>query len=99
MYNNHISFSWATGKARINFKKHGVDFKEAVIVFYDPLARIFDDFGHSDIEERLIIMGYSVVNRLLFVAHTYLEESEEIRIISARKATYKEKQDFENQIK
>ncbi len=96
MYNKEISFTWANRKARTNLNKHGVSFEEAVGVFYDPLARIFDDPTHSRDEERLVIVGYSLSNRLLFVAHTYKEMNEEIRIISARKATFKEKLDFEN---
>jgi len=62
-------------------------------VFYNPLALIFEDTEHSEGEFREIIIGYSSQNRLLLVAFT--ERSENIRIISARLATRREREDYE----
>jgi len=42
-----LRFEWDREKARTNVKKHGVSFEEALTVFADPLARIFDDEEHS----------------------------------------------------
>ena len=54
--------------------KHGVSFEEALTVFSDPLARIFDDEDHSDEERREIIIGDSVKQRLLIVCFTRREQ-------------------------
>ena len=45
-------FEWDARKANQNLKKHGVSFAEALTVFADPLASIFDDPSHSDEEQR-----------------------------------------------
>jgi uncharacterized DUF497 family protein len=52
-----FEFEWDPAKSDANFKKHGVAFSEALAVFADPLARIFDDPDHSDDEKREIIIG------------------------------------------
>lgn len=85
-----MRFTWDTNKAAINLKKHGVSFEEAQTVFDDEEAlRIFDP-DHSEDEDRFILLGLSERLRLLIVCHCYRENDEEIRIISARKATGKE---------
>ena len=64
--------------------------------FADPLAAIFDDEEHSSEELREIIIGHSVLERLLLVSFT--ERGEDIvRIISARKATKRERKDYEEE--
>lgn len=89
-----MRFEWDRAKASANFKKHRVTFDEASTVFDDPLARIFDDPAHSSGERREIIVGHSILGRLLLV---YLTEraAEVIRIFSARRATGKERLDYE----
>ena len=89
-------FEWDKNKASSNIRKHGVSFDEARTVFNDPLARIFDDEEHSSIERREIIIGHSIVNRLLVVCFT--ERKEAIRIFSARLATLRERKDYEENI-
>jgi uncharacterized DUF497 family protein len=91
-----MEFIWDSEKAKSNLKKHKISFEEAVTVFYDPLARITDDPDHSIEEERLIIIGYSQKSNLLFVVNVYKESEQIIRVISARKASLREKSDFEN---
>jgi hypothetical protein len=88
-----LHFEWDDGKARLNHENHGVRFDEAATVFVDPLARIFQDEAHSVQEEREIIIGHSSRNRLLLICFT--ERGDMIRIISARKATKKERSDYE----
>jgi len=80
-------------KARTNGQKHGVTFEEAATVFGDQLAVIFDDEAHSDDEPREIIVGHSEQNRILLVSFT--ERFDRIRIISARRATKRERKDYE----
>ena len=89
-----LRFEWDKAKAESNVTKHGVAFDEASTVFGDPLALIFDDEEHSLDELREIIIGHSVLERLLLVSFT--ERGDEIvRIISARKATKRERKDYE----
>lgn len=88
-----MKFEWDESKARSNAVKHDVEFREAQGVFDDPLAAIFDDEGHSDVERREIIIGYSRQYRLLLVSFTEREDA--VRIISARLATRKERRTYE----
>jgi uncharacterized protein len=90
-------FEWDAAKAEANVKKHGVAFEEALTVFADPLARIFDDPDHSDDEPRELIIGHSARRRLLIMS--FVERAQRTRIISARKATKRERHDYEENTK
>ena len=85
-----IQFHWDPNKNRANVKKHKISFEEAKSVFFDENARVIPDPEHSIDEERFIILGLSMKLNLLIVVHTYKENDELIRIISARKATKSE---------
>jgi hypothetical protein len=74
-----------------------MSFEEALTVFSDTLARIFDDEEHSIEEQREIIIGHSAKERLLVVCFTARGES--VRIFSARRATRKERNKYEENIK
>jgi uncharacterized protein len=91
-----LEYEWDDGKAATNIVKHQVSFEEASTVFADPLAVIFDDEVHSVEETRELILGHSASNRLLLVSFT--ERDGVVRIISARRATPKERRDYENNI-
>ena len=78
-------FEWDPRKAGSNLKKHGISFAEALTVFSDSAARIFDDVDHSVDERREIIIGYSRRPRLLVVGFT--ERAGRVRIITARRAS------------
>ena len=86
-------FEWDATKASENLTNHGVSFEEALTVFADPLARIFDDPDHSEDEHRELIIGHSTNRRLLVVSFT--ERHPRTRVISAREATRRERQDYE----
>ena len=88
-----VTFEWDSRKATANHAKHGVSFEEAMTVFAAALARIFDDPEHSRREKREIIVGDSIRRRLLVVC--FVEQRDCIRIFSARKATRRERQDYE----
>ena len=90
-----IEFEWSLSKARANLRKHGVSFEEAKSVFYDEYARQFFDEEHSEDEERFILLGKSNKTRILIVCHCEREGGNVIRIISARKATAKERNFYE----
>ena len=80
-----FSFEWDPQKAVANLRKHAVSFDEAVTVFGDLSAVTFSDTDHSDDEYRSRTYGVSSKGRLLVVVHT--ERLNNVRIISARKAT------------
>lgn len=88
-----LEFEWHADKAASNVRKHGVTFEEAMSVFADPLAAIFDDDEHSAEEPPEIIVGHSGKGRLLLVSFT--ERGEAVRIISARRASRRERKDYE----
>ena len=89
-----MRFEWDPAKAVSNIRKHGVSFDEAVTVFKDPLAFIFDDTAHSEQEHREIIIGRSTLRKMILVC--FVERIENtVRIISARPATRQEIKDYE----
>lgn len=92
-----LKFEWDPKKARSNLSKHGVSFAEALTVFGDLLARVFDDEDHSIEEQREIIIGHSAKERMLVVCFT--AQGESVRIFSARKATRRERKDYEENVK
>jgi uncharacterized protein len=92
-----LVFEWDSRKAKSNHRKHGVSFAEACTVFDDDRATIFPDEDHSNGEEREIIVGFSILDRLLLVSFTE-RSMDRVRIISARKATRKERKDYEENV-
>jgi uncharacterized protein len=92
-----LTFEWDERKDRSNRKKHGVGFSEAALVFINPLARIFPDEDHSAKEQREIIIGHSSATRLLVISFTQ-PGPDIVRIISARRATKREQQDYEENV-
>ena len=86
-----ITFEWNNRKASANLRSHGISFKEAESVFYDDFAIQFFDDDHSSEEDRFVMLGMSNVARLLTVVHCVRESGNIVRIISARKATRKER--------
>ena len=91
-----LEFEWDAEKADANRASHGIDFAETLTVFRDPLARIFDDEDHAGDERREIVIGHSVKRRLLVACFTV--RAGRIRIISARKATRRERKDYEENV-
>ena len=89
-----LIFEWDPQKAKSNLKKHGVSFEEASTAFQDTLSLAIDDPLHSIDEERVVLIGMSNKNRLLVVVHA--ERGDNIRIISARKATKEERKNYES---
>ena len=89
-----ITFEWDNNKAEENKKKHGISFNEAQSVFFDEDAVQFWDKKHTLEEERFLMLGLSNEFRILLVVHCYREDDATIRIISARKATKKEKKEY-----
>jgi len=88
---DEIKFSWDARKAKRNIKRHKVSFEEAATIFYDEKAIEFFDPDHSKNEDRFLMLGLSWRLRILVVCYCLGKQGLEIRIISARKATRKEK--------
>lgn len=89
-----LKFVWAEYKNRENKKKHSVSFEEAQSVFFDDNAIEYYDPKHSENEDRFILLGISFRLHILVVCHCYRESNSVIRIISARKATKKEREAY-----
>ncbi len=88
-----IAFEWDPQKAIANQRKHGVTFDEGTTAFGDPFGIVVDDPRHSGVEDRMVLLGYSQASRLLAVMFT--ERGDRIRLISARTATRRERQTYE----
>ena len=89
-----LKFQWDEKKNKTNIKKHGISFEEASSVFYDEEALIISDEAHSKKEERFIMIGFSYKFNILVVCHCYRQNDSIVRIISARKATKKESNEY-----
>ena len=88
-----LTFEWDEIKARENLKKHKVPFDEGKTIFNDPFLLTYPDIDASEPEERYANIGVSAKNRILVLIHT--ERQGKIRIISCRKATARERRDYE----
>ena len=90
-----MEFEWDPAKATRKFSKHGIEFSEAATIFGDPLSCTFPDPDHSDEEECFITIRMSNASRVLIVSHT--DRGRTTRIISARKATRRERTAYEEE--
>ena len=88
-----VNFDWIRAKRDGIAKRHWISFLEAATVFGDPLAETYPDPDHSMAERRFITVGMSSAGRVLMVAHA--DRDENIRIISARKTTAREREQYE----
>lgn len=89
-----IDFEWDETKAALNTRKHGISFEIACEIFLDPFVQSKEN-ELIDVELREIIIGSTENLRLLYIAYTMRDEK--IRLISARVATKKERNEYENQ--
>jgi uncharacterized DUF497 family protein len=92
-----LLFEWDPNKAKENLEMHGVSFDEASTAFRDTLSLAIYDPLHSEQEDRFVLIGSSHRNRLLVIVHT--ERGDNIRLISARKASKKERKQYEENAK
>ena len=91
-----VRFQWDPRKARSNVVKHGVSFDVAITAFDDPFALVATDDGHSTVEEpREWLIGQSD-SGVLVVVFTKRANGEIYRIISARRASRRERQRYED---
>lgn len=93
-------FEWDPAKEKANVRKHGVAFRRAASIFRDPNQLSIYDAQHSEVEERWISIGIDDIGVLRVVVHTFKKVNRnlwEIRIISARKATSSESQQYKGE--
>ncbi|HTL27645.1 MAG TPA: BrnT family toxin [Tepidisphaeraceae bacterium] len=90
-------FDWDARKAQSNWRKHGVSFQEAATAFLDPDGLDGEDLQHSESEPRRLRLAKSGSGRVLLIAYTTrsIENEETTRIISARRASRKERKTYE----
>lgn len=88
-----LEFEWDSQKAEANLAKHGVSFHEACEVFQDPFVRTVDEREING-EPREAVLGLTRKWKLLYVAFLWRTA---IRILSARKATKRERKMYEDQ--
>ncbi len=86
-----MEFEWDERKAQANLRKHRVDFADAATVFEDDRAVTVADDDPE--EERYATLGTDALGRVLVVAYTM--RGERIRMISARRATKRERAEYE----
>jgi len=90
-------FTWDARKALGNQRKHGVSFEEAATVFADPDALEWEDLDHSGNEVRFKRLGISFLGRVLILVYLYRrmkDDKEAIRIITAGRASPKEREAY-----
>ncbi len=83
---------WDTKKSAANIRKHGIEFSYAATVLDDPMAVTIEDKRHG--EQRFVTVGSDLLGRVLVVVYAYSGE-EDIRLISARRATLRERRVYE----
>ncbi|MBV8511297.1 MAG: BrnT family toxin [Xanthobacteraceae bacterium] len=92
-------FEWDPIKAHSNVQKHGIPFDQAATVFVDAYAISVYDDAHSQHEDRWFTLGVDSGGRLVAVSHTNESinpKAVRIRVISARKATTRERRMYED---
>ncbi len=92
-----LLFEWDPNKAKENLEMHGISFDEASTAFHDTLSLAIYDPLHSEEEDRFVLIGSSHRNRLLVIVHT--DRGDKIRLVSARKASKKEREQYEENAK
>jgi hypothetical protein len=91
-----VSVEWDPGKAASNFRKHGIRFSDVESVFYDDHAVSIPD-SLSVGEERFLLVGMDALDRIVTIS--YIFRRDVVRIISARRATRRERKIYEKGIR
>jgi uncharacterized protein len=85
-----MGYEWDPNKAKQNLRKHGIAFADAISVFFDDSAITIED--NDPDEERYVTLGMDALGRILVVVYAWRED--DIRLISARRATEKERKEY-----
>lgn len=87
-----MDVNWDPAKEKANVHKHGVSFSDAEAVLWDPYALTMED-PDAENEQRFVSLGTDSLGRVLVVVYTY--EKDNIRLVSARKASLNERKNYE----
>jgi len=87
-----VNFEWDRQKAGTNLRKHGINFADAATALEDEAALTIRD-ASCESEERWVSLGMDALGRLLVVIYTW--RGDNVRLISAREATRRERQQYE----
>jgi len=87
-----VSFEWDPAKTQANLKKHGVDFADAALTLEDEPALTIPDHAATT-EQRFITLAMDPLGRILVIVYAWRDER--VRLISARKATRRERKQYE----
>ncbi|MEE8621157.1 MAG: BrnT family toxin [Syntrophobacteria bacterium] len=90
-----MKITWDPAKAESNFRKHKIRFSDAEAVLFDPMVLTIED-ETTESEQRFVSVGADALNRVVVVVYTY--RGEDIRLISARRATRRERKAYEEGI-
>jgi len=90
-----MEIRWDPEKAEANFQKHKIRFSDAEFVLFDPMTLTIEDQIINQ-EQRFLSVGSDALGRILVIVYTY--DANAIRLISARKATPKERKYYEKGI-
>jgi uncharacterized DUF497 family protein len=90
-----MKITWDPAKVESNFREHKIRFSDAEAVLFDPMALTIED-ETTEREERFVSVGADALNRVVVVVYTY--RGEDIRLISARRATRRERKAYEEGI-
>jgi len=90
-----LDFEWDEAKNETNMRKHGIAFREAIEAFRDINAPYYSDPDDLGDEERFLLVGLSPNPCIIVVCHRYRDSGASIRIISARKATTHEENEYQ----
>ncbi len=82
---------WDPAKARANLTRHGVAFEDAEVALYDPAGLTRED-PDAEGEARFVTVGADAIGRIVAVVHS--QRADDVRLISARRATRKEKEAY-----
>ena len=88
-----MNITFDPNKAATNYRKHGIRFSDAEAVLFDPMALTLED-RDAEGEQRFITIGVDATGRILVVVFSY--RGEDVRLISARPATAKEREYYED---
>lgn len=91
-----MKVDWDPEKAKLNLKNHGIRFPDAEIALFDPMALTLEDES-AEGEQRFISIGNDALSRIIVAVYAY--RGEDIRLISARKATKLERKSYEKRIR
>ena len=93
-----MKFEWSSEKNKFNIEKHNISFEAAKEIFLDPMQISKLDHRFDYFEERWVTLGSVTQDKILVVANMFFDEDvkEIIRIISARRANQKEKEQFDD---